>query len=109
MKPGRLMAAVLAALLIPACASNSMSVADREAAKTRLAKAEAMLQERCKKAGVFIHRTAENVEGILLLKFGKKPISTINTKWTIRMVKIHRGSTISKVFFLNQSYMSINF
>jgi hypothetical protein len=30
--------------------------------------AEAMFQERCKKAGVFIYRTAENVEGIFLLK-----------------------------------------
>jgi hypothetical protein len=30
--------------------------------------AEAMFRERCKKAGEFIHRTAENVEGIFLLK-----------------------------------------
>jgi hypothetical protein len=30
--------------------------------------AEAMFQERCKKAGVFIYRTAENVEGVFLLK-----------------------------------------
>ena len=30
--------------------------------------AEAMFQERCKKSGEFIRRTAENVEGILLLK-----------------------------------------
>lgn len=40
----------------------------RDAARARYAKAEAMFQERCKKAGVFIHRTAENVEGIFLLK-----------------------------------------
>ena len=39
-----------------------------EDAKTRLAKAEAVFQERCKKAGEFIHKTAENVEGILLMK-----------------------------------------
>lgn len=39
-----------------------------EDAKTRLAKAEVMFQERCKKSGEFIHRTAENVEGIFLLK-----------------------------------------
>jgi hypothetical protein len=58
----------LAVLLITACAGNSKLAADREAAKARFAKAEAMFQERCKKAGVFIHRTAENVEGILLLK-----------------------------------------
>lgn len=36
--------------------------------KARLAKAEAMFQERCKKAGEFIHKTAENVDGVLLLK-----------------------------------------
>jgi len=36
--------------------------------KERLAKAEAMFQERCKTAGEFIHRTAENVEGVFLLK-----------------------------------------
>lgn len=40
----------------------------KEDPKARLAKAEAMFVERCKKAGVFIHRTAENVEGILLMK-----------------------------------------
>ena len=40
--------------------------------KTRLAKAEAMFQERCKKSGEFIHRTAENVEGIFLLKVRPK-------------------------------------
>ena len=36
--------------------------------KARLAKAEAMFAERCKKSGEFIHRTAENVEGIVLLR-----------------------------------------
>jgi hypothetical protein len=45
-----------------------MSAAEREAARARYAKAEAMFQERCKKAGEFIHRTAENVEGVFLLK-----------------------------------------
>ncbi|MBK6638460.1 MAG: hypothetical protein IPG34_12855 [Rhodocyclaceae bacterium] len=35
---------------------------------TRLATAGAMFAERCKSAGVFIHRTAENVEGVFLLK-----------------------------------------
>lgn len=39
-----------------------------EDTKDRLAKAEAMFQERCKKAGEFIYRTAENVEGVLVLK-----------------------------------------
>lgn len=39
-----------------------------EAVKTRLAKADAMFQERCKKAGMKIYRTAENVEGVFLMK-----------------------------------------
>jgi hypothetical protein len=75
MKLGKLLAATFAALLITACAGNSKSAADREAAKARFAKAEAMFQERCKKAGVFIHRTAENVEGIFLLKLRPKGIN----------------------------------
>jgi hypothetical protein len=37
--------------------------------------AEAMFQERCKKAGEFIHRTAENVEGVFLLKLRPKGIN----------------------------------
>jgi hypothetical protein len=36
----------------------------RETART----VEAMFQERCKKAGEFLHRTVDNVEGVLLLK-----------------------------------------
>jgi hypothetical protein len=40
----------------------------REAARARYQKAEAMFQERCKKSGVFIHRTAEYVEVVFLLK-----------------------------------------
>jgi len=50
---------------------NSLAVAEPskfEGAKARLTKAEAMFQERCKKSGEFIHRTAENVDGILLMK-----------------------------------------
>jgi len=43
--------------------------------KTRLAKAEAMFQERCKKSGEFIHRTVEDVEGIFLLKIRPKEIN----------------------------------
>lgn len=45
--------------------STSAQTADP---KTRLQTAEAMFQERCKKAGEFIHRTAEGVEGIFLMK-----------------------------------------
>ena len=51
----------LAALLISASALA-------EDAKARLAKAEAMFQERCRKSGEFIHRTAEDVAGILIMK-----------------------------------------
>ena len=40
----------------------------RDAARERFHTAQAMFLERCKKAGEFIHRTEENVEGILLLK-----------------------------------------
>lgn len=61
MKRRNLFALALAALLI----STSALAED---AKARLVKAEAMFQERCKKAGEFIYRTAENVEGVLLLK-----------------------------------------
>ena len=46
-----------------------------EAAKARLAKAEAMFQERCKKSGEFIHRTAEDVEGIFLMKLRPREIN----------------------------------
>ncbi len=44
-------------------------------AKARLAKAEAMFQERCKTAGEFIHRTAENVDGVFLMKLRPKEIN----------------------------------
>lgn len=39
-----------------------------ESPRERLAKAEAMFQERCKTAGEKIYRTAENVEGVFLMK-----------------------------------------
>ena len=39
-----------------------------DAARTRYQKASAMFVERCKKSGEFIRKTAENVEGIYLLK-----------------------------------------
>jgi len=58
--------ALLGALLL--AGSSLAQSRPAEDPKTRLAKAEAMFQERCKKAGEFIHRTAENVEGILLMK-----------------------------------------
>jgi len=41
---------------------------EREAAQQRLARAQALFAERCKTAGVVIHRTFMDVEGIQLLK-----------------------------------------
>ena len=62
----RQLAAVLFAVTaLTACAQTPPA---QEDPKGRLAKAEAMFAERCKKAGVFIHRTAENVEGVFLMK-----------------------------------------
>ena len=64
-KRTRQLAALLLAAATVACAQT---LAAKEDPKARLAKAEAMFAERCKKSGFFIHRTAENVEGILLMK-----------------------------------------
>ncbi|MCF8152442.1 MAG: hypothetical protein K9K30_01635 [Burkholderiaceae bacterium] len=58
-------AALLVAVATAVCAQSALG---KEDPKARLAKAEAMFQERCKKAGEFIHRTAENVEGVFLMK-----------------------------------------
>ena len=68
MKRRNLFALALAALLI----STSALAED---AKAHLAKAEAMFQERCKKSGEFIYRTAENVEGVFLLKLRPQKIN----------------------------------
>jgi hypothetical protein len=61
--------------LLSACSGMAGNTASREAAQERRVKAEAMFQERCKKSGVFIYRTAENVEGILLLKLRPEGIN----------------------------------
>lgn len=61
-------------LLLPilvACAgagTTSLVSPEQQAARERWAKAEAMFKERCKTAGEKIYRTAENVEGIYLMK-----------------------------------------
>ena len=61
--------ALLALLLLTVGAQGfAKKPAEKESFKERLAKAEAMFQERCKTAGEKIHRTVENVEGIFLLK-----------------------------------------
>jgi hypothetical protein len=64
MKRTTIFALALAALATAA----SISFAQEADPKTRLQTAEKMFQERCKKAGEFIHRTAENVEGVFLMK-----------------------------------------
>ncbi len=58
-------AALLAAAAMAVCAQTPPA---KEDPKARLAKAEAMFAERCKKSGEFIKRTVENVEGIYLRK-----------------------------------------
>ena len=66
---------LLFGVLLAGCAGMLTEAAQREEARARLAKADAMFQERCKKAGEFIHRTAENVDGILLMKIRPRQIN----------------------------------
>jgi hypothetical protein len=63
---------VLAACTATGGAQNTPT---REDGHARLATAEAMFAERCKKAGEFIHRTAENVEGVFLMKIRPNDIN----------------------------------
>ncbi|MBL0075980.1 MAG: hypothetical protein IPP41_08665 [Rhodocyclaceae bacterium] len=60
--------AILLAICIAACSTGGVSAPSAGDKSDRLKIAEAMFQERCKKSGEFIYRTAENVEGIFLLK-----------------------------------------
>jgi hypothetical protein len=93
----QLATALLAAITLAAWAQASLA---KEDPKARLAKAEAMFAERCKKAGVFIHRTAENVEGIFLMKLRPQTASTmgISIGWMIRMGMTGRGDRYIKSF-----------
>ena len=59
---------VLGVCLTGCFSPNAAREADIAARRSRLQTAEAMFQDRCKKAGVTIHRTAENVEGVFLMK-----------------------------------------
>ena len=61
---------LLLSLWLTACDSPSVAqmAVPAGAPHSRLQIAEAMFQERCKKAGEFIYRTAENVEGVFLMK-----------------------------------------
>ncbi|MBI3093244.1 MAG: hypothetical protein HYY97_00055 [Rhodocyclales bacterium] len=54
--------------VLVACSTTggAQNPSSREDGRARLAKAEALFQERCKTAGEKIHRTAENVEGVFL-------------------------------------------
>lgn len=62
------------ALVLSACSSAP----SRHALGARLAKAEAMFAERCKRSGEFIHRTVEDVEGVYLLKVRPRGINYDN-------------------------------
>lgn len=72
MKRTTLFALALAALL---AATATISFAQEADPKTRLQTAEKMFAERCKKSGEFIYRTAENVEGVFLMKLRPKEIN----------------------------------
>ncbi|MFT3818085.1 MAG: hypothetical protein QM750_10725 [Rubrivivax sp.] len=64
-------AALLGALALLAGCAGSVQTQRSE----RAAVAKAMFEERCKKAGVFIHRTVKDVEGILVMKQRPKEIN----------------------------------
>ena len=64
-----LLALLLLMTVPPATAQKSPN---KETPQARLAKAEAMFQERCKTAGEKIYRTAEKVEGVLLMKIARR-------------------------------------
>ena len=65
--PRQWIGAILIALLASACQKTAPPSPAANPAHERLAKAEAMFADRCKKSGEFIHRTVEDVEGVLLL------------------------------------------
>jgi|APTNR8051073442_1049403.scaffolds.fasta_scaffold35249_2 hypothetical protein len=69
MKRTTILTLLFGALLASTTTAGSAQSADQ---KTRLQIAEQMFQERCKKAGEFIYRTAENVEGVFLMKLRPK-------------------------------------
>ncbi len=58
---------VLLVLMLGASGATQAD-AQKTPAQERLAKAEALFKERCKAAGEKVYRTAENVEGIFLMK-----------------------------------------
>jgi hypothetical protein len=54
--------------LLTACSGHLAETSNSRDPKARLARAEAIFQERCKTAGEKIYRTAEDVEGVFLMK-----------------------------------------
>jgi hypothetical protein len=60
-------------LLLVACTSITHPAATER--KERAQKAQALFQERCKSAGEKIYRTADNVEGVLLMKLRPSEIN----------------------------------
>ena len=71
----RVATGLLPFLLAACAATGSAQLSGVEERGARLAKAEAMFAERCKKAGVFINRTAESVEGVFLMKLRPQGIN----------------------------------
>jgi hypothetical protein len=69
---------VAALLLLAATHANGEKPLTREEQKARLEKAEALFKEHCKTAGEFIKRTADDVEGIYLLKLRPSEINRGN-------------------------------
>jgi hypothetical protein len=69
MKRTTILTLLFGALLASTTTAGSAQSADQ---KTRLQIAEQMFQERCKTAGEFIYRTAENVDGVFLMKLRPK-------------------------------------
>jgi hypothetical protein len=64
----------LLALCLTACAAAQADT-PKIPAQERLAKAEALFKERCQTAGEKIHRTADKVEGVFLMKLRPKDIN----------------------------------
>lgn len=73
MKHTKLLVLLFGALML-AYGTPQAEMAKREG-ESRLAKAEEMFQERCKKAGEKIYRTADKVEGIFLMKLRPEGIN----------------------------------
>jgi hypothetical protein len=104
------MAAALLPFILAACpiASTAQNTTTREDGRARLAKAEGMFAERCKKSGEFIHRTAENVEGVFLMKVRPQAVNVYDQFATEDLYgRDSGGDQYLKSFFL-ESYLFAN-